>query len=87
MGPDALSGASFIVAPSGVELAGPLHGREGIITAEIDMASIHLSKFSFDAASHSARPDIFCLEVDFRTRQTIEAAGAGERVVVLRAKY
>ena len=45
MGPDALSGASSIVATSGTVLAGPLHGREGIIKAEIDVASIPLSKF------------------------------------------
>jgi len=75
--PAALHGASSIVAPNGVTLAGPLSGSEGIVAAEVDLGTIAYSKFWFDPAGHSARGDIFRLEVDFEPRRAFGARRAG----------
>ncbi|MBL8382928.1 MAG: carbon-nitrogen hydrolase family protein [Burkholderiales bacterium] len=72
--PRGLNGASSIIAPSGEVLAGPLSGREGILTADIDLAGIAYAKYWFDAAGHSARHDIFRLQVDFAPRRAVTAA-------------
>lgn len=69
--PRGLNGASSIIAPSGAVLAGPLSGREGILTADIDLATIAYAKYWFDAAGHSARGDIFRLHVDFSAREPL----------------
>ena len=63
--PAALHGASSIIGPDGSYLAGPLSGREGVLTAEIDLSRIPLSKFWFDPSGHSGRPDVFDLRVNF----------------------
>lgn len=75
--PAALHGASSIIAPNGVVLAGPLSGREGIVAAEVDLGAIAYSKFWFDPAGHSSRGDIFRLQVDFAPRSPM--AGAERR--------
>lgn len=69
--PGGLNGASSIIAPSGAFLAGPLSGREGILTAEVDLSVIPFAKYWFDPAGHSGRPDIFRLEVDFSPRRSL----------------
>jgi len=72
---DALNGASSIIAPDGRVLAGPLSGREGILTAEIDVSKIAYAKYWFDAAGHTSRSDIFRLEVDFSERSALAVKG------------
>ena len=74
-GADARHGASCIVAPDGRLLAGPLSGREGILSAEIDLSKIAYAKYWFDPAGHSGRADIFKLEVDFSARPALGSAG------------
>jgi nitrilase len=56
-------GDSAVVSPEGALLAGPLHARHGIVTAEIDPAQYAGSRWMFDAAGHYARPDLFQLTV------------------------
>jgi nitrilase len=58
------SGGSIIVGPGGDVLAGPLEGKEGILTTEIDLAAIVRGKHSLDVTGHYARPDIFRLSVN-----------------------
>jgi nitrilase len=53
------TGGSVIVSPMGKILAGPLFGKEGIITAEIDHREIVKAKMDFDVIGHYARPDVF----------------------------
>ena len=63
--PQVLSrGGSAIISPLGQVLAGPLFDREGIITAELDLAEVARSKFDFDVVGHYARPDVFQLTVN-----------------------
>ena len=57
-------GGSAIVSPLGEVLAGPLYDREGILTAELDLAEVARAKFDFDVVGHYARPDVFQLKVN-----------------------
>lgn len=53
------SGGSVIISPLGKTIAGPLFGKEGILSAEIDLREIIKGKMDFDVIGHYARPDIF----------------------------
>lgn len=64
-------GRSVIVNPMGEIVAGPLDGKEGILTADIDLAEIPRAKFDFDVTGHYARPDIFQLVVDRRPKPAV----------------
>jgi nitrilase len=52
-------GGSVIVSPMGEVLAGPLFDKEGILTAEIDLAQVVRSKMDFDVIGHYSRNDVF----------------------------
>lgn len=71
--PDAIvsRGGSAIVDPLGRTLAGPLWDREGIITAEIDLAAVTRAQFDFDPVGHYSRPDVFSLTVDTRPKAAV----------------
>jgi nitrilase len=56
-------GNSAIVNPEGI-VVGPIACEEKIIYAEIDHAWLRGSKYTFDAAGHYARPDVFQLAVN-----------------------
>jgi len=75
-------GRSAIVNPMGEIIAGPLEGREGILTAEIDLSEIPRAKYDFDVTGHYARPDVFRLVVDRRAKPAVswisDSSGAGE---------
>jgi nitrilase len=50
-------GNTTIVAPGGHVLAGPLVGEAGVVSAELDLASIAAGRRMFDPIGHYARPD------------------------------
>ena len=52
-----IGGGSVIINPLGKVLAGPLLGKEGILTAELDLDDIIRGKFDLDVSGHYARPD------------------------------
>ncbi|KAI0080306.1 carbon-nitrogen hydrolase [Panus rudis PR-1116 ss-1] len=58
-----IAGGSVIVSPLGKVLAGPLLGKEGVLTAELDLDDVVRGKFDLDVTGHYARPDIFQLNV------------------------
>jgi nitrilase len=66
-----INGGSVIVSPLGRAIAGPLRGREGMLTAELDLDEIARGKFDFDAVGHYARPDVFTLSVDERAKAAV----------------
>lgn len=70
-----IEGGSVIISPLGQVLAGPLRGREGILTADLDLGEIARGKFDFDVVGHYARPDVFTLTVDERARNPVVTAG------------
>ncbi len=57
-------GGSVIVSPLGEVIAGPLYDSEGILTAELDLATVVRSKLDFDVVGHYARPDVLRFVVD-----------------------
>jgi nitrilase len=59
-------GDSAIVSPAGKIVAGPAHGEETILYAEIDPKQMGGSRWILDTAGHYARPDVFELTVDRR---------------------
>lgn len=69
-----IRGGSVIADPLGSLLAGPLYGKEGILTAEIDLGRIREAKYDLDVVGHYARPDIFQLTVDERPRAAVQSA-------------
>jgi len=67
-----INGGSCIVSPQGQLLAGPVFGKETILTAEIDKNEITKAKYDFDPVGHYARPDVFQLLVDETEKKTVK---------------
>ncbi|MDH4184614.1 MAG: carbon-nitrogen hydrolase family protein [Nitrospinota bacterium] len=61
------TGDSAIIGPKGNIIAGPLHGEEGILTAEASMSEIRSAKAWLDVCGHYSRPDIFELKMHGRS--------------------
>lgn len=62
---DCCPGGSAIVSPLGEVLAGPLWGKEGVLTTVVDLDEVVQSRYDFSAAGHYNRPDVF----DFKIRK------------------
>ncbi|MFL9873626.1 carbon-nitrogen hydrolase family protein [Paraburkholderia megapolitana] len=71
-----IRGGSVIVSPLGEVLAGPVYGKEAILSAEIDTDDIVRGKFDLDVTGHYARPDVFELKVDTRARSAVSIGGS-----------
>ena len=68
-----IRGGSLIVSPMGDILAGPVVGKEALISADIDLDEIVKARYDMDPAGHYSRPDIFALKVDERRRDPLYA--------------
>jgi nitrilase len=64
-------GNTVICNPNGEIVAGPLRHEEGILTAEIDLSSVHQMRRLFDPVGHYHRPDVFRLQVDTHARPAV----------------
>jgi nitrilase len=64
-------GHTTIVAPGGAIIAGPVLDREEIVYADLDITAVREQKRMFDAVGHYARPDVFTLHVDTRTKNPV----------------
>ncbi len=62
------SGARSGEASGRRALAGPVHGEEAILVADIDRGEIARGRYDLDVAGHYARPDVFRLLVDEREK-------------------
>lgn len=62
------AGGSCIIGPDGTVLAGPMRGGRGLLFADLDLGQTVTGKHALDVAGHYARPDIFALHIDRRTR-------------------
>ena len=69
-----IRGGSVIVGPLGDILAGPVYGKEAILTADIDLLDAIRGKYDLDVVGHYARPDIFKLTVDETARSPVANA-------------
>lgn len=68
-------GGSAIIDPDGTILAGPMHGREGILTAKANLADVAFAKLIADNGGHYSRPDVF----EFRVNTSPKRAAVFER--------
>jgi len=68
-----INGGSCIVSPDGNLLAGPVFGKETILSAEVDLDDRTRGKFDHDVAGHYARPDIFTLQADLNPRKNVQS--------------
>ncbi|WP_108811643.1 nitrilase-related carbon-nitrogen hydrolase [Sphingorhabdus sp. Alg231-15] len=66
-----INGGSCIIAPTGEVIAGPVFGKETILTAEIDLNDRTRGKFDMDVAGHYARPDIFELQANVAPQKNV----------------
>jgi len=66
-----IRGGSCIIGPLGELLAGPVYGKECVLTATIDRTDLARAKFDFDVVGHYARPDVFRLEVNERPMRPV----------------
>jgi nitrilase len=66
-----IAGGSCIIDPMGTVLAGPARGAEAVLTADLDLDQIVRGKFDLDVTGHYARPDVFRLIVDTRSKQAV----------------
>lgn len=66
-----MRGGSCIIAPLGQVLAAPNFKGECIQTADLDLGEISRGKYDFDVSGHYARPDVFELRVDTRSKQPV----------------
>lgn len=71
-----IRGGSVIVGPFGDVLAGPIYGKEAVLTADIDPRDTIRGKYDLDVVGHYARPDVFTLTVDERARASAVVARA-----------
>jgi nitrilase len=67
-------GGSCIIGPLGQVLAGPAFDDERILFADLDLDEIARAKLDFDVVGHYARPDIFQLHVDERSKPPVKPA-------------
>lgn len=63
-GANLINGGSIIVSPMGEVLAGPLTGKEGLLTAEIETDDVIKARYDFDPSGHYSRGDVFQLTVN-----------------------
>lgn len=67
-----INGGSMIVSPLGEILAGPVHGGDAMLFADLDPDDIIRGKMDFDVTGHYARPDVFQLAVDRRHETPVD---------------
>ncbi len=68
-----MRGGSCVIAPSGDVIAGPVYDERTILYADLDLDDVARGKYDLDVVGHYARPDIFALRVDERSRRTVVA--------------
>lgn len=67
-----IRGGSTIVSPLGEVLAGPVYGKECVLTASIDLDDTIRGKYDLDVTGHYARPDVFELRVNRARQKAVE---------------
>lgn len=63
-GENLIDGGSVIINPMGEIIAGPLLGKEGLLTSEVETDDVIRARFDLDPAGHYFRGDVFKLIVD-----------------------
>lgn len=66
-----IKGGSTIIGPMGDVLAEALLNQTGLVTATVDLEALVRARYDFDVVGHYARPDVFTLAVDERSKETV----------------
>lgn len=86
-----IRGGSVIVGPLGDVLAGPVYGKEAVLTADIDLSDAIRGKYDLDVVGHYARPDIFSLSVNEAVQRPVnsqpEIAREDASVAIAKSSY
>ncbi len=71
-----MRGGSVIIDPLGKVLAGPVYDEDALLSAELDLSLVPMSKMDFDAVGHYARPDVFGLQVNTAAQHAVKLGAA-----------
>lgn len=75
-----LTGGSGVIGPDGAWIAGPVHLKETIVYADLDLDHVAREQYAMDVVGHYNRPDIFNLVVDTRARPQVAWLDDGKQV-------
>lgn len=67
----AFDGGSAIAGPDGSWLIPPVRAREGLLIADLDLATVRRERLTFDPTGHYSRPDVFRTTVDRTRREAV----------------
>jgi len=67
-----INGGSCVISPLGEILAGPVFGKETILSVELDLNEVARGTFDFDVTGHYARPDVFKLNVNTQAQTPVD---------------
>lgn len=73
-----LDGGSAVIGPDGRYVVEPVHGREELIVADLDLDRLAEEKLTLDVAGHYSRPDLFELSVRRDRPRGVRDAGVRE---------
>jgi nitrilase len=68
-GPWLVRGGSSVIGPDGKYLVPPVHEREEILVADLDMRALDRERMTLDVSGHYSRPDLLRLEATRGTRR------------------
>ena len=72
----------MIVSPMGEVLAGPIYDQDALICADINLDEIVMARYDLDTVGHYARPDVFQLHVDERSRKALHDSAVPSTIEV-----
>lgn len=67
-----IRGGSCIIDPMGEIIGEPLYGKEGMVSAQIDLDMRTRGQFDLDVSGHYARPDIVQLRANVNEQKNVQ---------------
>ena len=79
--PGSINGGSGIAGPGGEYIAGPVYGEETIVYGDVNLADIDRTRFSNNLTGNYSRWDLFSLNVQQDTYQSLVPVRVSEKVL------
>lgn len=64
-------GDSVVIAPGGEVVAGPLHQKQDVLFADINLDRVSAARRTLDVSGHYSRPDVFNLQVNCQPQSPV----------------